>query len=63
MSKQKNGHSKNRIADMSIVPEQRKRKTKTARKSKRKTAQMDHASSPKAKRRARDGMRKMQAQR
>jgi hypothetical protein len=53
-------HPKRRDADMSLPPEKRGRKKRsTPRMSRRKSAQHDHATTPRAKRRARDGSRKM----
>jgi hypothetical protein len=54
------GHNKRRLADMSVPPDERVRKTAPARRAgKRKPAQMDHATNPGAVRRAREGEKKM----
>ena len=53
-------HPKRRNADMSLPPEQRgRKKLGTPRASRRKPAQHAHATTPRAKRHARDGHRKM----
>jgi hypothetical protein len=52
--------AKRRYADMSLPPEERgRRRRSTPRANRRKSAQHDHATSPRAKRHARDGHRKM----
>jgi hypothetical protein len=52
----------NRLADMSL-PAGVRRKPRKRKAGKRKTAQMDHGSSPAARRKRRDGERKMDATR
>lgn len=52
----------NRLADMSLPAEVRLR-PKKRKASKRKTAQMDHASNPAAQRKRRDGERAMERER
>jgi len=52
----------NRLADMSLPPEVR-RKPKKRKASKRKTAQMDHGTNPAARRKRRDGERAMDRER
>jgi len=50
---------KNRLADMSLPPEAR-RKPRRRKASKRKPAQMDHASNAAARKKAREGEQKME---
>ena len=52
----------NRIADMSL-PAEIRRKPRKRKSGKRKTAQMDHASNPAACRKRRDGERAMERER
>ena len=52
----------NRLADMSLPPEVR-RKPKKRKAGKRKTAQMDHGTNPAARRKRRDGERAMERER
>ena len=52
----------NRLADMSL-PAETRRKPKRHKAGKRKTAQMDHGSSPAGRRKRRDGERKMNRER
>ena len=52
----------NRLADMSLPPEVR-RKPKKRKVGKRKTAQMDHGTNPAARRKRRDGERAMERER
>ena len=52
----------NRLADMSLPAEARS-KPKKRKAGKRKTAQMDHGTNPAARRKSRDGERKMRATR
>lgn len=52
----------NRVADMSL-PAEIRRKPKRQKKSQRKRAQMDHATSPEARRKAREGEQKMERER
>lgn len=69
MSKARNGDKfqRGRLADMSLPPELRGRRGRGKRQSKRvggtPPAQMDHASSGKARKKAREGERKMRQSR